>query len=151
MDSINTGVLRKKVVNILKWLAENPDIFVGVKLVSGKSNLPPVLKTPGKSIFSSWFRASWLYINKIHRHETVCRCLFTAKLLYIFRVFIAPIIRITSKCNCSFCSEISPTRCNNCVFILRNGFTLHVSGDNLTIYYLLFTIYYWHIWQKLTT
>ena len=29
-------------------------------------------------------------------------------------------------------SEISPTRCNNCVFILRNGFTLHVSGDNLT-------------------
>ena len=33
----------------------------------------------------------------------------------------------------SFCSsEISPTRCNNCVFILRNGFTLHVSGDNLT-------------------
>ena len=29
-------------------------------------------------------------------------------------------------------SEVSPTRCNNCVFILRNGFTLHVSGDNLT-------------------
>ena len=29
-------------------------------------------------------------------------------------------------------TEISPTRCNNCVFILRNGFTLHVSGDNLT-------------------
>ena len=29
-------------------------------------------------------------------------------------------------------SEISPTRRNNCVFILRNGFTLHVSGDSLT-------------------
>ena len=29
-------------------------------------------------------------------------------------------------------SEISPTRRNNCVFILRIGFTLHVSGDNLT-------------------
>ena len=29
-------------------------------------------------------------------------------------------------------SEISQIRCNNCVFILRNGFTLHVSGDNLT-------------------
>ena len=29
-------------------------------------------------------------------------------------------------------SEISPTICNNCVFILCNGFTLHVSGDNLT-------------------
>ena len=31
-----------------------------------------------------------------------------------------------------YSSEISPTRCNNCVFILLNGFTLHVSGDNLT-------------------
>ena len=31
-----------------------------------------------------------------------------------------------------YSSKISPTRCNNCVFILRNGFTLHVSGDNLT-------------------
>ena len=31
-----------------------------------------------------------------------------------------------------YTSEISTTRCNNCVFILRNGFTLHVSGDNLT-------------------
>ena len=31
-----------------------------------------------------------------------------------------------------YSSEISPTRCNNCVLILRNGFTLHVSGDNLT-------------------
>ena len=31
-----------------------------------------------------------------------------------------------------YSSEISPTRCNNCVFIPRNGFTLHVSGDNLT-------------------
>jgi len=30
--------------------------------------------------------------------------------------------------------EIRPTRCNNCVFILRIGFTLHVSGDNLTHY-----------------
>ena len=32
----------------------------------------------------------------------------------------------------TYSSEISPTRCNNCVFILRNGFTLHVSGDSLT-------------------
>ena len=32
----------------------------------------------------------------------------------------------------TYSSEISPTRCNNCVFILRNGFTLHVSSDNLT-------------------
>ena len=31
-----------------------------------------------------------------------------------------------------YSSEISQTKYNNCVFILRNGFTLHVSGDNLT-------------------
>ena len=40
-------------------------------------------------------------------------------------IFVVPCIMLYS-------SEISPTRCNNCVFILRNGFTLHVSGDNLT-------------------
>ena len=43
-----------------------------------------------------------LYINKIQRDATVCRCLFTAKLLYIFRVSIAPIIRSKSNCKCSF-------------------------------------------------
>ena len=42
------------------------------------------------------------YINKIQWDATVCRCLFTAKLLYVFRVSIAPIIRSTSNCNCSF-------------------------------------------------
>ena len=31
-----------------------------------------------------------------------------------------------------FSSEISPTRYYNCVFILRNVFTLHVSGNNFT-------------------
>ena len=40
-------------------------------------------------------------------------------------IFVVPSIVIYSN-------EISPTRCNNCVFILRIGFTLHVSGDNLT-------------------
>ena len=40
-------------------------------------------------------------------------------------IFVVPSIMFYS-------SEISPTRCNNCVFILRNGITLHVSGDNLT-------------------
>ena len=39
-------------------------------------------------------------------------------------IFVVPSIMLYS-------SEISPTRCNNCVFILRNGFTLHVSDDNL--------------------
>ena len=44
----------------------------------------------------------YIYINKIQRDATVFRCLFTAKLLYMFRVSIAPIIRSTSNCNCSF-------------------------------------------------
>ena len=40
-------------------------------------------------------------IIKIQRDATVCRCLFTAKLSYMFRVPIAPIIRSISNCNCS--------------------------------------------------
>ena len=44
----------------------------------------------------------WPYINKSQRDAAVCRCLFTAKLLYMFRVSIAPIIRSKSNCNCSF-------------------------------------------------
>ena len=40
-------------------------------------------------------------------------------------IFVVPSIMLYS-------SEISPTRCNNCVFFLRNGFTIHVSGDSLT-------------------
>jgi len=53
-------------------------------------------------ILHSRFRASWLYINKIQSDATACRSLFTAKLLYMFRVSIAPIIRSTSNCDCSF-------------------------------------------------
>ena len=34
-------------------------------------------------LLNSWFRASWLYINKIQQDATVRRCLFTAKLLYM--------------------------------------------------------------------
>jgi hypothetical protein len=41
------------------------------------------------------------------------------------------IFRFVCKLTVSI-GEISPMRCNNCVFILRYGFTLHVSGDNLT-------------------
>ena len=49
----------------------------------------------------------------------------TDKIKSMNLIFVVPGIMLYS-------SEISPTRCNNCVFILRNGFTLHVSGDNLT-------------------
>ena len=40
-----------------------------------------------------------------------------------------------------YSSEISPTRCNNYVFILRNGFTLHVSGDSLTHHQVVHMLY----------
>ena len=45
-------------------------------------------------------------------------------------LFVSLSLVVTTYISCS--SEISPTRCNNCVFILRNGFTLYVSGNNLT-------------------
>jgi len=41
------------------------------------------------------------YINKIQQDATVCRYLFVANLLYMFRVSVAPIIRSTQNCNCS--------------------------------------------------
>jgi hypothetical protein len=47
-------------------------------------------------------RCDVVSINKIQRDATVCRRPFTAKLLYMFRVSIAPIIRSTSNCDCSF-------------------------------------------------
>jgi len=52
-----------------------------------------------------------IYINKIQLDATVCRCIFTAKLLYMFRVYIAPIIRSISNSNCSFwcISHVRPT------------------------------------------
>jgi len=52
--------------------------------------------------FLNWLCSrSHNYINKIQWNVTVSRCLFTAKLLYMFRVSIGPIIRSTSNCNCS--------------------------------------------------
>ena len=68
--------------------AQNLELETGVRKISGK-------------ILYSWFRASWLYINKIQQDATVCRYLFTAKSLYVFRASIAPIIRSTKNCHCS--------------------------------------------------
>ena len=42
-----------------------------------------------------------LKFNKIQHDSTVCRYLFTASLLYMFRASIAPIIRSTKNCSCS--------------------------------------------------
>ena len=43
------------------------------------------------SFLYPWFNALQLYINKIQQDATVCRYLFTAKSLYMFRVSIIPI------------------------------------------------------------
>ena len=42
-------------------------------------------------------------------------------------IFVVPSIMLYS-------SEISPTRCNNCVFILRNGFTLPLLDSALSLW-----------------
>jgi len=47
-------------------------------------------------------RDSTLIRSKEMQQYAVCRCLLTAKLLYMSRVSIASIIRSTSNCNCSF-------------------------------------------------
>ena len=60
----------------------------------------------------------------------LCWCINLARVAY--RVQNKKTIFNDDELQKTYSSEISPTRCNNCVFILRNGFTLHVSGDNLT-------------------
>ena len=58
---------------------------------------------------------------------------FTLSCSYVIERNYRHLYRINhNSTNIWLSSEISPTRYNNCVFILRNGFTLHVSGDNLT-------------------
>ena len=53
-----------------------------IRVVNYKTNFNPNLFVSG-------------YINKIQQDATICRYLFTAKSLYIFRVSIAPIVRST--------------------------------------------------------
>ena len=69
-----------------------------------------------------WLQICWLPVSPAVTRKRSATCLLRYGLNLIF---VVPSIMLHS-------SEISPTRCNNYVFILRNGFTLHVSGDNLT-------------------
>jgi hypothetical protein len=86
---------------------------------------PPIIRSTYNCIYSIWYLLNimdknkrqiydmkiyfifmvpcivTLYINKILQDATVCRYLFTAKSLYMFRVSIAHIIRSTQNCNCS--------------------------------------------------
>jgi len=62
------------------------------------------------------------------KEESISGTLFTVvnnlEICFLYLIFVVPSIML-------YCSEISPTRCYNCVFILRNGFTLHVSDHAL--------------------
>ena len=50
---------------------------------------------------SKYRQPIFICINKIQQDATVCRYLFTASLLYMFRASIAPVIRSKKYCNCS--------------------------------------------------
>ena len=80
-------------------------------------------------------QCQWTYCTNIRWQgrclECICKFLKFQVVVALYKcnciilIFVVPSIMLYS-------SEISPTRCNNCVFILRSGFTLHVSGDSLT-------------------
>jgi len=53
------------------------------------------LLNPAPAPHFKTFKVLLVYINKIQEDVTVCRSLFTEKSLYMFRVYIAPIIRST--------------------------------------------------------
>ena len=73
-------------------------LLVSITLVVLKVNM---LKIICVFFLYSWFRSSWLCINKIQQDATLCRYLFTASLLYTFWASIATIIRNTINCSCS--------------------------------------------------
>ena len=86
---------------ILKWVI--CDFLLGKKKAHSMVTalyvtLPVALVTYETSILYN----QATYINKIQQDATVRRYLLTAKLLYMFRVSIAPIARSTQNCNCSF-------------------------------------------------
>ena len=52
-----------------------------------------------KTVMIMMYRAKVTILIKIQPDATVCRYLFTAKSLYMFRVSTAPIIKSTKNCN----------------------------------------------------
>ena len=61
-------------------------------------------------------------------------------------IFVVPSIMLYS-------SEISPTRCNNCLVLCRAACRQHDTeqGSDYQQLHNDRTVYYWHIWQKLAT
>ena len=79
-------------------------------------------------VFSGDFIGKYKYKEMVEMPATTLKLDIGHSLflmLELFLIFVVPSIMLYS-------SEISPTRCNNCIFFLRNGFALHVSGNNLT-------------------
>jgi hypothetical protein len=120
---INTHAWAPYRRTVLQNIARGPHIYVNEThskiLLWSMTSL--TVKSPAQSgatklIKPCWGMTVWPQVDRgwcFHRR------------LFFNLIFLVPSIMLYS-------SEISPTRCNNCVFILRNGFTLHVSGDNLT-------------------
>ena len=57
----------------------------------------------GMKIWGYVWPTDFMKVEEIQRDATVCRYLFTAKLHYMFRASIAPIIRSKQNCSCSLC------------------------------------------------
>ena len=79
---------------------------------------------------SSGVHMLYMANGEIIQQDATIAFLFAMALLHMFRSTIPTIIRCTNAVYGQWWNNT--TRCNNCVFILSNGFTLHVSGDNLT-------------------
>ena len=91
--------LNREITDFLNWRYQNSVI---VRANTHDLHPPPLCQIINPFTHTCRNQCCNFYINKIQRGATVGRCLFTAKLLYVFRVSIAPIIRSTSNCNCSF-------------------------------------------------
>ena len=79
-------------------------------------------------VYVNMFVHLWLYLVQFFLEwET-----FRDKIIEKIKTHILFNLILVVPCIMLYSGEISPTRCNNYVFILRNGFTLHVSGDNIT-------------------
>ena len=92
-------------------------------------------------VFSDYIKIVWMSSRLANTMMHIVRSTdWSIKLwnIDLYLIFVVPSIMLYS-------GEISPTRCNNCVFILRNGFTLHVSGDNLT-HHQEYNAVYGHRW-----
>ena len=90
----------KSTGTFLKWAISQCVLFRLIQFLYGGKvhdvTLCPIVETRGLARLGTGLDITLQYINKIQQDATVCRYLFTAKLLYMFRASITPIIRSTS-------------------------------------------------------